>query len=318
MAISTADRKKRLAELKKEVTKRGFDRHASRLKDVSELPADLQSPVLTMLVGHEEIQTIILFPQQIQRGWHYVPKQALLFTPTGLIHLLASIWPDQEPQVTCLNGCGLMYLKATLLLLYGYLEIVAQGQDSPVQLGMEFNTVSWYFISAPLRQLLEASKTTFNVPAGQVAYAPHVRQAFQQLPFKFYNGVKLYGLLPGEELEELVFQEATWKRWLYFLRRPVTADTLLMLTTNYLVTIQEDLNVRQGWIVSYLPRNSICGIQSHPKDGWHELSIRLKRGDQETDYKLLLASETVEAWRRQWVQHGGQWHDFPEYGVPHN
>jgi hypothetical protein len=52
------------------------------------------------LTEREAIQTIIVFPQQIQRGWDYVPKQALLFTTTGLIHLLASIWQNQEPQLT--------------------------------------------------------------------------------------------------------------------------------------------------------------------------------------------------------------------------
>jgi hypothetical protein len=302
---------KRLAELKKEVTRRGFDRHASRLSNLSELPAELQSPALSVLVESEDIRSIILFPQQIQRGWHYVPKQVLLFTATGVVHLLASIWPDQEPQVTCLSGCGLMYLKVTLLLLYGYLEIVAQGQDAPIRLGMEFNTVSWYSIADPLRQLLKASKTAFSVPEDQVGYAPNARTVFQELPFKFFNGVQLYGLLPGEELEELVFQAATWKRWLYFLRRPVTADTLLMLTTNYMVVIQEELNVRQGWIISYIPRRSICGIQSQPGDLWNVLSVQLGQGNQEAEYKLLLASETVDRWRQQWVQHGGKWQDFP-------
>ena len=87
---------------------------------------------------------------------------------------------------------------------------------------------------------------------------------------KYFNGVQLYGLLPGEELEELVFQEATWKPWLYFFRRPVTPDTLLMLTTNYMVVIQEDLKVRVGWIVSYLPRSGICMIHSQGDGLWTE------------------------------------------------
>jgi len=43
--------------------------------------------------------------------------------------------------------------------------------------------------------------------------------------------VKIYGLLPGEELEELVFQAGTWKRWMYFLQRPISADILLSLTS---------------------------------------------------------------------------------------
>src|SRR5512139_3169665 len=102
---TSADIEKRLAELKREVPRRGFDRHASLLKNTLELPVELQSPAVTALASREAIQTIVMFPQQIQRGWEYVPKQALLFTATGAIHLLASIWPDQEPQITRVDGC---------------------------------------------------------------------------------------------------------------------------------------------------------------------------------------------------------------------
>jgi hypothetical protein len=303
---------RRLAELKKEVTKRGADRYASRLSNGCELPADLQSPSVAILTGREVIQDIIVFPPQIQRGWHYVPRQALLFTKAGVIHLLASIWPEQEPQITHLNGSGLMYLKATLMLLYGHLEIVAQSEDSLVRLGLEFNTVSWNTISIPLRRFLGLSKTKFNVPTDQISYSPSARQAFEKLPYKFFNGVQIYGLLPGEELEALAFQESSWKRWFHFLRRPKTADTLLMLSTNYMVVIQEDLRVRQGWIITYIPRTGICGIQDRVQDNglWTELSVRLERQDQITDWKLLLTKQSVDAWRTQWTAHGGHWQDL--------
>lgn len=304
--------KKRLAELKREVTRPGFDRHAFLLRSIGELPSDLRSPSVAGLADRESIQTIVVFPAQVQRGWHYVPKQALLFTAAGVVHILASIWPGQEPQVTSLQGSGLMYLKATLLLLYGYLEIVAQGEDSPIRLGMEFNTVSWDAISAPLRQLLKASKTTFKLPEDQVAYSPAARHAFEKLPLKYFNGVQLYGLLPGEELEELVFQEATWKPWLYFFRRPVTPDTLLMLTTNYMVVIQEDLKVKVGWIVSYLPRNGIFMINSQDDGMWTEFTVQLQGQDQVTSCKWLLAQKAVEEWRSRWLAHGGQWQGFTD------
>jgi hypothetical protein len=312
MATSTHDLESRLAQLKRQVPTRGFERHPSVLKSVSDLATELQSPAVTTLATGKALQTIIAFPPQIHRGRHYVPKQALLFTPTGVIHLLASIWPDQEPQITHVDGGGLMYMKATLLLLYGFLEIVAQGQTSPTRLGMEFNTVAWYQLSRPLRQLLQATQTTPGTPAGKTSYSPAAHEALAKLPLKFSNGAKLYGLLPGEELEELVFQPGTWKRWLLLFRQPITANTLLLLTSNYVVVVQEELRVPQGWIFSYIPRNSIAGMQSRPCGLWNELSIQLKRGDQSVDYRLLLKSEAVEAWRVQWMRHDGQWQDLPD------
>jgi hypothetical protein len=266
------------------------------------------------LATRESIQKIIVFPQQIQRGWHYVPKQALLFTPTDVLHLIASIWPDEEAQVTCLTGCGIMYVKVTLVLLYGFLELVAQGQDSPVRIGMEFNTVAWPCLSAPLRALLQRTQpqASSKLHKEAVTCSPISKHASDNLPLKFSNGMKIYGLLPGEELEELVFQPRTWKPWLYFFRRPFSANTLLLLTTNYLVVIDEELQVEQGWILSYIPRNIITGIQSQACGLWNELSVQLKRGDQSVNYKLMLKNEFAEAWHTLWIQHGGQWQALPE------
>lgn len=314
MTLSDIDLEKRLARLKQEVPTRGLERYPSILKNVSDLPAELQSPAVVSLAASETIRTIIAFPPQIQRGWHYVPRQALLFTPIEVIHLQASIWPGQEPQTTYLKGSGLMYMKVTLLLLYGFLEIVAQGRPVPTRLGVEFNTVAWDLLSPPLRQLLQATKAPPGAPTDATSYAAAAQPALEKLPLKFSNGVKIYGLLPGEELQDLVFQPGTWKRWSLFFRRPILANTLILLTSNYVVVIQEELEVAQGWIIAYIPRSNIAGMQSQPHDLWNELTVRLKRDEQTADYKLLLKDEAVQAWRERWIRSGGQWQDLPGEG----
>jgi hypothetical protein len=141
--------------------------------------------------------------------------------------------------------------------------------------------------------------------------SPAIQRACEELPLKFSNGIRFYGLLPGEELEEFVFQGATWERWFLFFQRPVSANMLLLLTSHYMVVIEEELDVKQGWIVSYIPRDSIVGIQSQPCDLWNELSVQLKRGDQSVDYKLTLKNEAVEAWRKSWSQQDGAWEELP-------
>ena len=150
-----------------------------------------------------------------------------------------------------------------------------------------------------------------GVSTGAPTGIPAAQQALEELPLKFSNGLKLYGLLPGEELEALVFQPGTWRRRLLLFRRPVSANTLLALTSNYMVVVQEELEVAQGWILAYLPRNAIAAMQNQPRGLWNELSVQLKRGDQSADYRLLLKHEAVEAWRDRWVQHGGRWQDLP-------
>lgn len=315
MARSADVEKKRLAELKREVTERGFNRHASRLLNVSQLPSELRSPGLTELAEREAIRSIIFFPQQIQRGWHYVPKQALLFTPSRMIHSISSLWPDQPPKVTCIEADCLFSMKVTLLLLYGSLEIIAQGQDSSIRLDMEFNTVAWYLLSSPLRQFLWASHAQGGGAAApnRAVDSPSVRHALKNLPIKFANGVKIYGLLPGEELEELVFQRGARKRRLPFSRQPALGDTLLLLTTHYMVVIGEDETVNQGWLLSYLPRSNIAHIHQQACGDRSEVSIQFCRDSQSVDYRLLLGSDALEDWRMRWTRRGGQW----EMGFAH-
>jgi hypothetical protein len=259
----------------------------------------------------DPIQNIISFPPQIHRGHHYVPKQALLFTANGVIHILASIWPNQIPEITYLRGKDLMYMKVTLILLYGFLEIVALGISTPTRLEMEFNTVAWDRISRPVRQLLQAAKTTPANSIEKASFSPAMQKAVGNLPLKFFNGVRIYGLLPGEDLEELVFQPSVWERRLLLFRRVVLANILLMLTSNYMVIIQEELEVSQGWILTYIPRKSMVTIQNQPSSQWNELTVNLRKGKQTTNCKFLLTTEAVQSWRIYWIQHGGQWQDLP-------
>lgn len=308
----TADeQERRLAQLKREVTRRGFDRHAHVLRDVSELPGELQTAAVSELANRETIQRILLFPPQIRRGWDYVPKQALLFTQRGVLHLTGSIWPDEKPRAAYLRACNLMYMEITLILLYGFLDILAHGEATPTHLNVEFNTVAWCLLTKPLHSLLPANIAPSWSQAHEPEYSAVMHHAMRELPVKFANGVKIYGLLPGEQLEELVFQPGTSQRWLHFFQRPLTPNTLLLLTNHYVVLIREDLNTKQGWILKYIPRECIVDMQTQRCDLCNELVIRLKRDDQMAQYKLFLASKAVEAWHSRWIEHGGQWAVFP-------
>ncbi len=311
MKTSPQELEKRLAQLKQEVPTRGFERHPSLLEDWTGLPADLQSPAVRECCSGRTFQAIIAFPPQIHRGRHYVPRQGLLFTSTEVIHILASIWPDEPPQITRLKGNDILYVKVSLLLLYGFLEIVGQDQDSLVRMSMEFNTVAWDKLASPLRQLLQTTKVHPASPEDKPTYAPAMQSACENLPLKFSNGVDIHGLLPGEELQDLVFQPGVKERLLFLFHRSILANTLLLLTGNFVTVIQEELRVAQGWILSYIPRGNIVGIQCRPFSQWNELAFQLERRGQSVQYQLRLDNEASEAWRLVWSRHGGQWQVMP-------
>jgi hypothetical protein len=309
MTASIKNIEKRMSQLRKEVPTKGFERYPSILNDISNLSAELKSPAVTAAATDKTIQSIIAFPPQIQRGWTYVPKQALLFTPANVIHILASIWPGQEPQVTTLDGSGLLTMNITLILLYGFLEITAEGPNSPTRISVEFNTVAWYQLAKPLRRLLQVTKANLGEPTDKTSYSPTAARALEKLPLKFSNGLKIYGLLPGEELEDMVFQQGTWKRRFMLLRQPVSANTLLLLTSNFVVVIREELGVEQGWVITYIPRKNILGIKNEARDLQNELTMRLKRRDQTAEYKLQLMTEATQDLRARWSERGYSWEE---------
>jgi hypothetical protein len=162
-------------------------------------------------------------------------------------------------------------------------------------------------MSRPLRKLLRTIQAAPERSRHETRLSQAARAVVENLPLKFANGVDIYGLLPGEELKSLVFQPGTWKRWLLFFRRPVSPDTLLLLTSNFMVVIAEELGVKQGWVISYIPLGNISEMQSRPHGLWNELTIHLKRNDQTAEYKLLLKDEAIQDWRALWLAHGGRW-----------
>ncbi len=305
---------KRLAQLVKEMPTLGMKQYPSLLKSISDLPGELQSPAITALLTDQMIQTIIAFPAQIQNMRYYVPRQALLFTNTGVVHVMASIWPGQEPQVTLIKASGILYMRVRLLLLYGYLEVMAQESDLPIRIEVEFNTVAWEMLFPPLHRLLQATLPTATAHADRRANVLAAQKAMDTLSFKFNNGMRIYGFLPGEVLEELVFQPGvnrTWNIWPFRLRKQITADTVVSMTSNFVVALQEELEKWYGWILTYIPRNKIMSMQSWPKGLCDELALQLGQPENCTEYRISLGRDAIETWRGRWIQQGGQWQTLP-------
>jgi hypothetical protein len=158
--------------------------------------------------------------------------------------------------------------------------------------------------------LLQASQIRPSPPTVQPTYSPAAHSALEGLPLKFSNGIKLFGLLPGEALEDLVFQPEVWQPRLLVFQQQLLANTLLLLTSNFVTVIQEEFRTDQGWLLSYIPRDSIVGIQQQLYGRCAELTFQLKRGDQSAEYHLRLMPEAAQAWQVRWLAHGGQWQNL--------
>ena len=296
----------RVKQLIGEVNRRGADRYSSIYNDISALPPELKSSKLNQLVNNDEIKVIVYFPPQIHRGWQYVPKQTLIFMKDKVVHSLASIWLESEPQIASINNNDLMYIEITLILLYGFLKIEAVNREGISIIEVEFNTVSWHHLSRPIYRMLH-SKYIDNKPTQKQEGQGNIALKQKELPLKFTNGIQIYGLLPNETLCGIIFQPEYWKQWFFFFRKQLIANTMILRTTNYLIIMKEELNIGHGWIIAYIPWNNIRNINQRQKGGWQEIEIIIEYDEKTDGYKLLTSSDIAKEWRKDWIQFGGQW-----------
>ena len=89
------------------------------------------------------------------------------------------------------------------------------------------------------------------------------------------------------------------------------ANTLVLLTSQFVVVIQEELKVAQGWVVSYIPRGNITEITCQQKAEWNELVFQLDKHGQTVDYPLRLGETVTQEWKSIWEKCGGRWMDLP-------
>ena len=121
----------------------------------------------------------------------------------------------------------------------------------------------------------------------------------------------IHGVFTGEELEDLFFQPGNWERWQLLFRRAILANTLVILTTNSVAVIQEELEISEGWIISYTPLGNIVAVQNQLYEKLIEIFFLLKQANQTVDYRVLMTHEAVQSWRASRVGQGGQRQDLP-------
>ncbi len=278
------------------------------VNDPDELPTGLQQLARQALTPGEPISTIFVVPAQafISSFWfgrRYVPEQALLFTPTGVLHVQDAARRDQAGQVTYLRSEELLYAQISLLLLYGCLELVGRVQDVLSRVTVEFNTVGHNLLDPALHRFLrQAWVFPFASDTAKIRNRPMLDE-LERISLKFRNGLALYGLQTGERLLGYVFQPGIWlRRWRIF-NRQVSATTLLALTDQQLIIVEEECNGEpnaHGWIISCFPRAALTRLETQPEKSWQELQVRLARGEVAVDRRVKLSNEVAAAWQDVW------------------
>lgn len=289
----------------------GLRRHAlpDFFDSVGELPAELSSLAEAALPPGHAVRGALFVPAEYvarrMLAWEYVPERALVFLDGAALFVRAE-GPETPAETMFLDAHSLLYVRSSLLLLYGLLEFKADCGPQPNEVRLEYNTVIWRALGGPLARFVSASCSPF-APGDDKAVRAANDRILKALPFKFANGLRYYALDPGERLLAAVFQPAIWERRAFFSFQ-VTPNTLFGLTEGKVVLIEESRSPvwrrspqgEYGWIFTYIPRDRVVDMVVTPHSRYAEVRVELARGAAKESRSLVLEPGTAVQLERSW------------------
>jgi hypothetical protein len=271
---------------------------------LADLPSDLKQAAMHSVGSTDKPISICVFPGRTglksQSSWENIGEQALLFMEDGIFQIQAPASAHQEARIIYLRAAELLYARLSLILMYGRLDLV---DESIARVVVEFNAAGFDIIRTGLQNLLSTScgRNTVSIPDALLTKT--LLDEIGELSYKFKNGLYLYGLLPGEQVEGFVFQPSLWgQRWHLF-RLKIAETTLLALTDKQLIVVEEQSRSRfpaYGWIFTFYPRKAIKKIGVRPGRRWQELIIEMNSRTGLIDHRILLEQSNVSAWQELW------------------
>ncbi len=287
--------------------------HPEFCESVAQLPPTLAALAESALPSGQPVRGALVVPAEYlprrMLMWEYVPERALIFLPQGALYVRAE-GPETRAEVVMLDGHSLLYVRSSLLLLYGLLEFKADCGSQPAEVRLEYNTVIWHALRGPLGELIAVACGS-GAGTDPVASTAMNAPLLGALPFKFANGLRYYALEPGERLLVAVFQPSLWERR-GLLPYQVTPNTLLGLTDRKLVMIEEQRSMawrRQstqgeyGWIFTYIPVDRVVDMVVTPGARSAAVTVRLAWGGATAERCFLLEPAIAVRWEQAWRKH---------------
>lgn len=269
------------------------------LQGIVDLPEDFQRVIQTVLKIGDSVQSILMLPPQpyLKRGG--IPRQALLSTSRGLVH----VQDGRPPIATYLFGESLLYVQHTSILLYGRLEIVGEVDNKLVQLIAEYHTAGQDLLKAVLRRFLGFSYDTLDPDKTFADQNDAILENLSDQSFKFLNALRLDALQPGEQLLGYVFQPRIRERVLRIFSRAIAPASLFALTSQAVILVEENkaTGASYGWIMTFCPRKVILAVESRPMEERETLVVILLMSSLSTERNLILERKTAQACVSLWT-----------------
>ncbi len=283
------------------------DQHPYPVDSVSGLPPDLRKLAEQALEPAEPVETIFVIPPQTmprsmdgRGGMHTLPAQALIFTAHRIVHLQAAEIEGMAGRAACLSIDRLFYVRLTMILLYGRLEFYGVEGEALKCIAVEYNIVAHELLQPSLHQFLNRA---WGKASNRQDRTEALLKDLGKQSFKFQNGLRHYGLLPGASLLGFAFQPRITRRILNLFERILTPAALLAFTENELVVIEEGRTTptSYGWFITFCPRGHLAAMEAAGAG----VLIRMQKGGCGASHAVSLDSGSAQAWLALWKDLAG-------------
>lgn len=187
-----------------------------------ELPEGLRELAHLSLDQGTKVDTIFVVPKQqlassfgVGRRTNQVPEGALIFTDQGVLFVQNSPFEGQPNLMTFIKYEQFFYMRLTLILLYGRLDLWGIQDNLPIKIEFIYNATGHELLQPVLHRLLHRSWTGQTESLQPIPPEnDQVLAALFKQSLKFSNGLRNHGLQRNERLLGYAYQPRIIKRFL--------------------------------------------------------------------------------------------------------
>jgi hypothetical protein len=278
---------------------------------LDELPEGLRERTLQKLEPGAEIDTIFVVPMQqlassfgVGRRTSLVPESALVFTDHGVLFVSDDGSEEKSDLSVYITHDQFSFLRLTLILLYGRLDLWGTQDNQPVKIEFVYNATGHELLQPVLHRFLHRSWVGQKgilqpiPPENEKVLAELFQQAL-----KFSNGLRNYGLQRNERLLGYAFQPRIVKRFLGLFPKISVPGCVAAFSENGFVLMQEGSSnaTSYGWFITICHKRLLSDVEISAGEKMSTVAIQIKAGAKTEMINLEWEHQHAEELKSLWL-----------------
>jgi hypothetical protein len=280
---------------------------------LDEVPDGLRELALQKLEPWAKVDTIFVVPMQqlassfgVGRRTSLVPESALIFTDQGVLFVRDDGSESQPSLSAYITHDQFSYMRLTLILLYGRLDLWGTQDNQPVRVEFVYNATGHELLQPVLHRFLHRSWTGQK---GTLQPIPPenekvLAELFQQ-SLKFSNGLRNYGLQRNERLCGYAFQPRIVKRFLGLFPKISVPGCVAAFSENGFVLMQEGSSnaTSYGWFIAICHKRLLSDVEITAGEKLSTVAVKINAGAKTEIINLEWEHKPSQELKSLWLEH---------------